>query len=877
MTVRIDGVVVQRTPEVGRDLLRRLREPALEEWLCRLNELDALRRTAADDVSDAAEVLIGGEENKRLRRALINMRRAVHNDQRTRALKEYQRIEQEHRRVDGFDIWSETCRRLDEHVAAVQSLVDGVMERSADAILSEAMTPGIGTTIVASSGPLGHALLHGDALRPKDRDSALRSLGEYVLRSATRTTPFGGFTRVGLLSPAALGDGAFVEGGDEAARTPRLNVEVLAALRALVLDDPSARRELTVRLTDGIAFENGRIRYIRRKAGRIHESGRVTQRSEDVFFLSNDSLLEVVFSCFARSEEWKLGDLITEAAERLRALASQDEIEDAVVELLRQAFVVAPVFEFSILEVDPLGHLINALSSATDPAAQDLRGALVQVRDLVAELAECDARTAEQVLGHVADVLEGVGLPAENQPSPLVYLDTIDARSGRYSPTALNLLAGKQLEDVRGILPLFDRILPDRLLLQGFLRARHGRDTVVEDVLKVSQEFNEDLYDVYRERVDGSPQVDADGRPVPVMNWLGLEEVDRLNCERAALIAAFDRRYQEWAEHRTGVLELDEDFFTECRSTVIADVSTRSTTVTVQPVQSSEGSTSLVVNGFYAGMGLMASRFLHAADDSSPVLDAVRGAIAEQGAEDILYAEISGGHDSTNLNLHRQTLDWQIICPGEGMRGDPAHAIPLDSLSVVWRDGTAVLWSTEHGRRVIPVYQGFLMPFALPALQRVLILFSPMNVPVMDLWSGVDPPLGDKDISDHPRVCYGPLVLVRHVWKMRPDYVPSAQDHDVRAAWIAELERWRVSNGLPRTVYATADTPPLAPTAPPGRTKPQFVDFRSPWTLEVLDRLAREAHSRLVLVEALPDPSEVAVDTAFGTDRNTELVMEVVS
>ena len=873
---RIGGVVVQRTPAVSGEFLRLLRVPELEDWLDEYKELEDHRLEAADRVSDAAATRIGGEESRVLRRALINMRRAVHNDQRTKAWKEYRIVVRENAFVESFDDWASACRRLENHVTLGEELFERGVRHAEDRIVEQAMHRDIGATIVSASQTLGRDLLRLDELPTRVQQNVKWSLGEYVLRAATRTTPFGGFTRVSLLRTGESTEGAFIVGGAEALRVPRLNIEVLAAIRALFIEDPVLRRELTVRLTDGIAFTEGRIRYVRRRAGRIHESGRVTQRSEDVFFLSSDILLEVVFRCFEEVEEWTLGSLISEVSQRLADVSKAEEVEGYVVELLRQAFIVAPVFDFSILEIDPLARLIEKLSVIDKGPMQDLRKALVEARSLVAMLESSDVGSTMTVLDRIAGVIEPVGLSADRLPSPLVYLDTVDASSGSCSPSMLESLAGIHLENLSGVLPIFDRILPDKLLLQGFLRYRHGQDEVIEDVLKLAQEFNEDLYDAYRERMDSSPQVDANGCAIPVPNWLGLKEIDLINSERVTFTSEFAQRYRRWHAEGASELELDHEFFDSCRSSIPVDPVMNSRTVIVQPVHINRGETRLLVNGFYAGFGLMPSRFLHAdRSGARSWAQEVRSLVEDRGAKNVIYAEISGGHDSTNLNLHRQTLEWQIVCPGEGPRGERSSAIALEELVVVWRDGRAVLWSLKHDRQVVPVYQGFLTPFALPDLQRVLMLFSPMSVPVLDLWSGVDPPLGDKNISDHPRVHYGPLILVRHVWKMRPEYVPVARQDESRALWLTRLEEWRITNGLPMRVYATVDVRPPSPSASPGRTKPQFVDFRSPWSLKGLERLARSAYSRVVLTEALPDPSGDSTPAGFGTDRATELVMEV--
>ena len=72
------------------------------------------------------------------------------------------------------------------------------------------------------------------------------------------------------------------------------------------------------------------------------------------------------------------------------------------------------------------------------------------------------------------------------------------------------------------------------------------------------------------------------------------------------------------------------------------------------------------------------------------------------------------------------------------------------------------LRSSRLGVEVIPVYLGFLVPLALPEMQRLLMNFSYTSMARIDLWSGVDQPLRDKPVGGHPRVRYRDLVLTRY-------------------------------------------------------------------------------------------------------------------
>lgn len=862
--------MVVRRATVGRRYLLDLQSADLVQWRTHWRHLTEDHQRLSEHVKKEVEHLIGGEPDTAVRRRLLDLRRALHNGRVAKATTAAGKLVKAGVEVPGLQSWLAASSVLDSQAVQGEELLSGYWTATESRILHEVNRSGIGATISTSSEAMGQALQRYSSLKGKQKADALRSAGEYVLRAATRTTPYGGFTEVSVVAP----EQSDVPRGSQPQRHPRINIEVLATVRKMILDDPVLNRHLTVRLTDGIAFEEGRIRYVRRKSGGNRPGGRVTQRSEDIFFLSNDLLLDVVFTMFESQESWVLEDLVQAVSGSLTEVATSEECRDYVVELLRQSFLVSTPLEFSIFEVEPLARLQRGLADLPGPEAERMIAALNRVHGQLEALADPEAglgESARRTRAIKEEFLE-LGLSPGSLPSPLVYLDTVavDGRAPR--PSTIQASMGQHLRQLTRILPLFDILQPDKALMHGYFRARFGDSVPAGHFLEFIQEFNEDLYDVFREHSHAQGRVNHRGEPLPYLNWLDVPELNQLNAARSSLVTEFGRRFDAWRQSASGTLELDDAFFSDLADQLSAKPGTLYS-VTGQPIDQDGVDQEFMVNGFYAGHGLMMSRFLHTEEPDSATVLSIRRYLEGRQSPELIFAEISGGHDSTNLNLHRQTIRHQIICPGEGLRGDPAYAIDLDDLEIRSDHGTPILWSGRLQARIVPVYQGFLVPYALPDLQRVLLLFSPMTVPVMDLWSGVDPPLEDREISDHPRVTYGPLVLVRHVWKMQPSHVPRRDGQD-EPKWFATMDRWRQDNGLPARVFVTIDTEPRIPDGEPGRSKPQFVDFDNPWTLAQLDRLAGKAHSRVVMVEALPDP--ITPSRTGERDRTAvELVMEV--
>lgn len=173
------------------------------------------------------------------------------------------------------------------------------------------------------------------------------------------------------------------------------------------------------------------------------------------------------------------------------------------------------------------------------------------------------------------------------------------------------------------------------------------------------------------------------------------------------------------------------------------------------------------MNQTYSGLGLMFSRFLHVLDDSEVgpghVSPRVAERLDEQQPEGAVFAEMTGGVDSTNLNLHPAVTKYEIVSPGETSFRPKEFQIPAEDLRVRYdsQANELYLYSEKLRKKVIPVYLGFLMPLALSDVQRVLLLFTTNRMARLDMWTGIDKPLGDRVIASHPRLCHGSLVLVR--------------------------------------------------------------------------------------------------------------------
>jgi hypothetical protein len=401
-------------------------------------------------------------------------------------------------------------------------------------------------------------------------------------------------------------------------------------------------------------------------------------------------------------------------------------------------------------------------------------------------------------------------------------------------------------------------------------------------------EFHQDFYEHFLQASMTRREFDADGEYVPQPNWLRLPELDALDAARQELIRRMRERYA--ALPPGAELVLDEDFVDGIAALLPelpGDLDPHC--FFLQVGADATGAPLAVLNRAYTGLTLLFSRFAHCFPATGPtggdLASGMRAALAAVQPPGAVFAELKGGYETTNLNLHPAVTPYELVCPGDTSFRDPAEQIPVDDLVIV--DDPAgnqiTLRSQQLGVQVIPVYLGFLMPLGLPEVQRLLLNFSPTAMARIDLWSGTDRPLGDAPIGGHPRVRYRNLVVQRRLWKTAPDRLPQRQDGQSDADWMLGWIRWARENGLPRRVFVTPD---LAPDpgkagedpggrpAPAGGGKPQYVDFDSFFSLTLLENTAKAASHRLVFTEMTTDQDELWLRP--GGDRYvSELTVEV--
>jgi len=723
------------------------------------------------------------------------------------------------------------------------------------------------------------------------------TLLELLYRAALKTSPFSTLTSVGL--------GRFTHGSSRPAPEPaslrqhsavRLNVAVLARLSAAILADPELRSDLPVTLAPGASVQDEVTRYVRRRTAVGTNPDAVVSIDgvhEDLFFLPSGPALDHVVTSL-RHTRLTLRQLSERVARQEDGRAP--EMADRLLgHLLQLGFLLAPDLQIDLRSNDPASVFAAVLANQSHPALRRAGAILRQAGDLIGRYAATPARERAALLAGirrlVTDAFGLVGAPERLVPRTLIYEDTTITSAGMTTDLSVwESAALPSLAALADILPAFDVSLPRRLAALGFFRARYGPGGRCEDVERFCHEFQRDFFFPYMQRSMRRRPFDEDNNVVPQENWF-----------KSPDITALDRAREAASRHLNGLWPqpgpADE---IRLGPEVTAEVSRHlppgrfdqpwSFFVQVASATGHPGEGRLVLNQAYSGLTLMFSRFAHSLDaEGAGARQLLAETVRRHTPPGAVFAELRGGYETTNLNIHPGITDYEIVCPGDISTRPPGQQISLADVFMVHDEQAdrVRLMSRRLGCEVIPLYLGFLVPMALPEIQQVLMCFAPGGMAQIDLWAGTGQPIPAAGVTKYPRLVLGDLVLQRRMWKLSKDAFPFRNPRHTDAEHLLKVQRWRREHGMPDRVFARVDASGRgvpqqddAETAARGSDrksarKPLPVDFGSWLSLQLLEQLALGATSRLVLTECNPDLHDLWLRDEHGRPHVSEFVIEL--
>ncbi|MGC4937265.1 lantibiotic dehydratase [Kribbella sp. DT2] len=876
-----------------------LRTPAAVAWTEEVFAAEAERDRVGEIFRLALETAISGlgpEDSGRI--TLINLRRDVFNARRPRPVIR-ERAQAALPEVSW--VWAERWIAAVDRLAELRVAGPGILADDVARVRAVARQ-------LLDDGKLRSAVLLQSEVLEKNMDRYLdparkldksgrqveRTLLELLYRAALKTSPFSTLTSVGLgefradsvrrrPEPASLRQQS----------TVRLNIAVLARLSAVILADPSLRSGLRVTLAPGASTNGETMRYVRRRTALGNDPDAVVAIDsvhEDLFFLPSGPVLAEVAE-LTRDVSVPLHELaahLTGAGDRGRA-----EVDQLLGHLLRLGFLLAPDLQIDLRAAEPTVRFVRALELQDNKVLKATAALLAETLSLVGSYRETLPRGRAAVLAQikqrVSAAFETIGGPLEAVPRTVLYEDTtvtgagLDVDARRWDREVLPALA-----DLADVLPAFDLNLPRRLTAKGFFVARYGAGGSCPDVVRFCHEFQRDFFDPYSQRAMRRRQFDDDNTFVPQENWFKLDGIEAVDRARE-LASAYLRDRKAASGPDVEEIQLGSGFVEQVRAALPPGRQlAQPWSFFVQVADDGgDGAGRVVLNQAYAGLTLMFSRFAHSLEDGGvPAQRLIRDTVRGYAPDGAVLAELRGGYETTNLNVHPVVTDYEIVCPGDASSRPVEEQIGLADLYLL-HDPEADrvrLMSARLGREVIPVYLGFLMPMALPEIQQVLLCFSPSGMAQIDLWAGTGDPVPAEGITSYPRLMLGELVLQRRMWKLSTDVFPFRDSRNSDAEHLLRVQRWRREHGLPRRLFAQTDSGAArspgddADHAGPDRKtgrKPLPVDFDSWLSLVLLEQLALGAKNRIVLTEANPDVDQLWLRDEEGSAHVSELLLEL--
>ncbi|WP_328912718.1 MULTISPECIES: lantibiotic dehydratase [unclassified Streptomyces] len=878
---------VLRVAGLPAEAVHRLRAPDARAWADRVLAAREQVDLLAEELTDPLTALVKATEDDRERRRVLALRRAVFNgrmppgdltelaDAAGRSTGELL-IHWRAARLTLAELQDEGGPLLDRALAATRAELKALAGE-------ERLRLGLALASPTLDGQVDAFVADRAPVPDKRARKKERSLLAYLYRTACKTSPFSTFTAVAE-GRFAAGAGEVVTGGRWTGH-PRLNIVVLARLAELIAADPGRRGDLPVVLSAGWELDDDRLRYVRRSVTAGDDSAAVSfdAAHDRLFFLRRSGVLERMLGLFADGaapryaalEAWLAAETGGSAAEAARYPAT----------LLDLGVLQMTGLDTDVHAADPLRSFQASLRALGRPWADATAARLETTASCVEQWARTDTAAGRRALlgtlrSELLSLQRELGAESPSLPQTLLYEDVSEEPVGA-DPERWTRLAAEPLHALTRVLPAFDVALPQRLTLKGFFLARYGRGGRCEDVLRLVHDFSEDIFTQYLQFTATKSPWAPDGSHAPEENWLGLPEVTALDRARAE----FTRRMRElWRAHPSGgeELRLDE---------AAIDAVAAELTPLGEPfaphshfvqLADREDDPLVVLNNSYGGLSFPFTRFTHCFDAGSAepggLSAGLRDTLRQWAPPGAVFAEITAGSATTNLNLHGRLTDFEIVCPGETSTVPAEGRIDLDDLYAEHdeTEDRLLLRSRRLGREVVPLYLGYLVPMVLPEVPRTLLLFSPTSRARPDLWRGVPEAPADGGVTVRPRVRYRSLVLHRRNWTAEPGALPVREPGADEAAYYLAWQRWRRRHRLPDRVFATVrEDGPGGGTVFGGGAKPAYVDFDSPLSLLALEALTGGGRTRTVFEEMLPDENELHVRSPRGR-HVAELAVEIV-
>jgi hypothetical protein len=689
-------------------------------------------------------------------------------------------------------------------------------------------------------------------------EKLLDTLLAYVYRMATKTTPFGGFTTIGV-SRVTGSTNIFPSLSNlERTSTYSLSAYAVDLLAHQLPKCKGIRHELLISTNKTAILRDHFIDFISFEKGGYGAPG-VSGIPERLINLDKDCIISTLIDAASNSfYRQPLGDLISMLSE-----ISGNSIEQTsqYCERLIQVGFLYFYLGYDENSLHGQRQISRYLANVTENS-MGLVDLLDRVDDLLHVIGNSRHYEKIQLIHAVQGCVERFLASATSNdkvnPAQSLIRHETRFRNIYLLPKSKLMNLERSLADVCGVLPLFNS---DRVI-EKFITARYlsiyGEDNGGVGIT----EFFKDLCLVE----SGSESPSGDGMD-PFATALATGILD------GELVALRQKLIEELLEYIGNGLAsricLSEEFFdrwSQCARSYWPDLVKPSATVCGHFFEDLErrGNLNFVVNKITGGYGmLMAS----AASDTIQKEAGYRLReflvnSLDKKTSDADVVELVGTF-AFDGQIRPRLTDYYIKYPGDHSIDKTPNEISWNELAVSFdkTKGRIVLLMKSSGRRVVPIHLGSLSPIYFPPLYRLLCAFGPCyspELPLLDLMDRRRKEWEDNHIRHYPRIVYRDVVVSRESWAIPAIIRPRQEKSESDFSFFHRMRLWAKSIDLPRQTFVT----PLqtleylegswSPQQFRRLHKPFFVDWDAYTSHRLLKRFCQLDGATMIISEALP-------------------------
>ncbi|MDN6603845.1 lantibiotic dehydratase [Brevibacterium sp.] len=693
-----------------------------------------------------------------------------------------------------------------------------------------------------------------DTVDKKDRKTE-RSILSYVLRAATKTSPFSSLGSVSLTRSCACDARA---DGVQAQYASRWSIYPIARVLNALAAEPTSLAALEVSISPYTRPTEGgtEVQRTRWSFKDIDSRDDYAACVESVVTIGQRSLTSAV------EELLVTGTTFGELTQRLATSGdlSQGRSRQLLGNLLRVGFLEVPALTFhphgfedarrSIARIGSDGVLADTLTKYCDRA------------EAFAGLGSAEERVNElkSLQNLVNRAYEEAGVDAQ-LPRSLVYEDVlvppeqVDASSMSIDGIPMDLLTM--------LIDLLDDANLKHALMVGYFMHRWGEESTCSDVASFLTKFQTELLDSF----EGYELTRIKDEELSNDPWLMWGEAWRWVAGRRRLAEILT------AQSRTvkigqGPLLFDEevdlshDFRELAEDLPLSSPPFRHFNLLLQTT----GGEDVVLNDSFGGIGFPVSRFSHVVDDPRRYTADVEQTATQAG---VVLAEVAGGALFTNLNAHGPLVEAEIVLPGDPPGSRSRRPIELGELNVRYEPEQKRLVLVDgQGDFVHPIYPGYLVPAATPRQHQVLSLFGPTGNLSRKPADTIEMRPEPGTVLASPRLRLGRVVIDRARAMLLAIDFPRA--NPLTAGGYQQWVEFWVVAGLPQRAFVRILDDSER------RNKPAFHDSSMVLCFSILYNHTRDAGAStyVEVIEALPAPGEATADVG-GSERASESMVGI--